>query len=330
MGSRSVVAASAADGYSYTRCPVLLSDGDGFLLFAEGRQEPRDGGSIDIVVRRLLADGSPATPWVVVAHSQGNACMSPLVARVGGRLVCVYTTSLSCADEFVAIKNGYARWRTLCVRTAGAWDLWSGEEHQLTPDYVYIGVAPGRGAVVDGDLWVPAAVVSESMPDLDMALGIPRKIRTVGELYRLQVFRFRHDGAWLMGPTGPSGTNETTLVADARGGAWASVRTTVGRRMFGRVNASGTDLGMSSLPCPNNHAGFDWDGSAFWFANTPSRKGRKGMLLRKSRDMATWSDVAEIEPKSAHCGYASVLARPDGTAVAYERNAYTELAVWVE
>lgn len=104
-----VVFAQWDNGYSTYRIPVLYETMSGTLLaFAEGRRNDyRDRGDIDIVLRRSLDGGTTWSPLQVVWDDELNTCGNPTVVqdRSNGRIWLFATHNLG-HDSQTAISRG--------------------------------------------------------------------------------------------------------------------------------------------------------------------------------------------------------------------------------
>lgn len=213
------------DGYAGYRIPAIVRAADGALLaFAEARRnDKRDAGDIDLVMRRSTDGGRTWGPTTVVWDDGANTCGNPAPVVVGrrGEIVLLATWNAG-GDRERAIERDAASdtRRVFVLRSADHGRSWSApreitEEVKL-PGWTWYATGPCH------------AIVKRRAPHKGR-LVVPANHKRLGdggvvESYSQLLYSDDRGATWHLGAVSQCGGNESTVAETSDGGLLLNMR----------------------------------------------------------------------------------------------------------
>ena len=306
---------SGRDGYHSFRIPSLIVSKQGTLLaFCEGRKNSRsDTGDIDLVLRRSTDGGATWRPLQVVWDDGPNTCGNPcpVVERGSGAIVLLLTHNLGKDPQRKIVAGTSEGSRTVWItRSEDDGATWS-KPVEITkdvkkPEWTWYATGPGVGIQTkSGRLVVPcdhstagqdrewSHVITSDDAGKTWKLGG----RVDGSFGESQVAE-RADGSLLINMRNHRSPHRERGVAVStdEGATWSKPR--YDETLIEPV-CQGSIMRYTARPEDN------W----LLFSNPASRKGRRNLTLRLSRDGGkTWPSSKVITPGPAAYSCLAVLA----------------------
>lgn len=307
------------DGYNTFRIPAVIVTPKGTVLaFCEGRKaSARDGGNIDVVLKRSTDAGKTWGQLEVVWDDGANACVNPcpVVDAKTGTVWLLLTQNFG-ADTEAKIVAGTSQQSTTVWVTHSTDDgaTWA-KPTEITkdvkkPDWSWYATGPGVGIQLKtGRLLVPCDYKADG--------GKARGSHAI----------FSDDGGktWQLGGTAGPNANECQAVELADGTVMLNMRTY--RATNRRLVALSTDGGKTFGPttedatliepvCQGSILRLPGDGILF---SNPASKKREKLTVRLSTDEAkTWPHAKELHAGPA--AYSCLTVLPGGDiGCLYER-----------
>ncbi|QDU60405.1 Sialidase precursor [Planctomycetes bacterium Pan216] len=318
--------------YHTYRIPSLLVAPDGSLLaFCEGRKNNmRDAGDIDLVVKRSTDGGRHWSDQEVIWDEGPNTCGNPcpVVDQSTGRIWLLLTHNLG-ADHEGKIKTGTAKGtRTVWVcHSDDSGKSWS-EPVEITkstkdPGWGWYATGPGVGIQVEhgshkGRLVIPCDHSFDTTPgSAEVKPGFGSHA----------IYSDDHGKTWRLGAPIQPAMNECQVVelADGQGTLQMNMRSYA--KKSSRGVATSEDGGQTWGPirhdktlvepvCQASIIRYDWpkgeNPGRLLFSNPAHPKKRVGLTLRASEDDGrTWPKELVVDP--GHAAYSCLAKLPDGT-----------------